>query len=260
MNELLKVNWNNFIALAFICVRIAIIFAVIPFFSAQIVPRRVTAMIAFFLSLVLMPVVPAVQVQMTDLNLLSIVFIMLHEMLIGLCIGLSIDVIFAGVQIAGELIGFQIGFSIANVVDPTSGITSPIISNVLYISAMLLFLSFGGHHMLIKALVESFQVIPIGDTMVHRKFLMAVIEYSGQMFIIGTKVAAPIIGITLLINIALAVISRALPQMNVFIVSFPLTIAVGLAFTALVIQFLPMLMEGYIGRAFSFVSGTMRVF
>jgi len=260
MNELLKVNWNNFIALAFICARIAVIFAVIPFFNAQIVPRRVTALIAFFLSLVLMPVVPPVQVQMTDLNLLSIVFILLHELLIGMCIGLSIDVIFAGIQIAGELIGFQIGFSIANVVDPLSGISSPIISNVLYISAMLLFLSIGGHHMLIRALVESFQIIPIGDVMVHRKFLMNVIEYSGQMFVIGTKVAAPIIGITLLINIAFAVISRALPQMNVFITSFPLTIAVGLAFTALTIQFLPMLMEGYIGRAFSFVSATMKLF
>jgi flagellar biosynthetic protein FliR len=260
MNELLKVNWDNFIALTFICARIAVIFAVIPFFSAQVVPRKVTALIAFFLSLVLMPVVPPVQVRMTDLNLLSIAFILLHEMLIGMCIGLSVDVIFAGIQIAGELIGFQIGFSIANVVDPMSGITSPILSNVLYITAMLLFLSIGGHHMLIRALVESFQVIPIGDAMVQRKFLMNVIEYSGQMFVIGVKVAAPVIGITLLVNIAFAVISRALPQMNVFIMSFPLIITVGLAFTALTLQFLPMFMEGYLGRAFSFVSATMKLF
>jgi flagellar biosynthesis protein FliR len=260
MNELLNVNWGNFISLFFIFVRIGIIFATIPIFNAEIVPKKVTTTIAFFLSLVLMPVVPPAQVNVNDLNILSLIFILFHEMLIGLCLGLAVDVIFAGIQIAGELIGFQIGFSIANVVDPMSGITSPIISNILYISAVLIFLSFGGHHMLIKALVDSFQIIPIGDTLVHRKFLMTVIEYAGLMFVIGVKVAAPIIGIILLINVAFGVIARALPQMNIFIMAFPLTISVGLIFTALIIQFMPMFMTLYMGRAFAFINVSMKLF
>jgi flagellar biosynthetic protein FliR len=183
-----------------------------------------------------------------------------HELLVGLCLGLAVDVIFAGLQIAGELIGFQIGFSMANVVDPMSGITSPIIANILYVTAMLLFLSLGGHHLLIKALVDSFQIIPIGDSMAHRKFLMTVVEYSGVMFVIGVKVAAPIIGIILLINVAFGVIARALPQMNMFIMAFPLTIAVGLIFTAFIIQFLPMFMTLYMGKAFEFVTASMKLF
>jgi flagellar biosynthesis protein FliR len=260
MNELLNVNWSNFISLFFIFVRIGIIFAVIPIFNAEMVPKKITTTIAFFLSLVLLPVVPPAQVRVDDLNLLSIIFIMFHELLVGLCLGLAVDVIFAGLQIAGELIGFQIGFSIANVVDPMSGITSPIISNILYIAAILIFLSFGGHHMLIKALVESFQIIPIGDTIVHRKFLMSVIEYSGQMFVIGVKVSAPIVGIILLINVTFGVIARALPQMNIFIVAFPLTITVGLIFTALIIQFMPMFMTLYMGKAFAFVNASMKLF
>jgi flagellar biosynthetic protein FliR len=260
MNELLSINWGNFISLAFVFVRIGIIFATVPFFNAEIVPRKITALIAFFLSLVLVPVVPPFRMPMNDLNLLSIAFILLHEMLVGLCMGLAIDVIFAGLQIAGEIIGFQMGFSMANVIDPMSGITAPIISNMLYITAFLLFFSFGGHHLLIRALVESFRITPIGDSFARRDFLMSVIVYGGQMFTIGVKVSAPIVGVLLLVNIAFAVIARALPQMNVFIMAFPLTIAVGLVFTALVIKLMPMMMSSSLDKAWTFIAASMKFF
>jgi flagellar biosynthetic protein FliR len=169
-------------------------------------------------------------------------------------------VIYAGIQIAGELIGFQMGFSIANVLDPMSGITAPIISNILYITAFLLFFTLGGHHMLIKGMVESFHMIPIGESMVHREFLMSVITYAGQMFVIGIKVSAPVVGILLLINIALAVITRALPQMNVFIVAFPVTIGVGLLFTALIIKMMPVFMTGSLEKAWVFMKSAMALY
>jgi flagellar biosynthetic protein FliR len=260
MNELLNVTWANFISLIFIFIRIGIIFATVPFFNAEIVPRKITATIAFFLSLVLMPVVPPVQVRADDLNNLSLVFILLHEMLIGMCLGLAIDVIFAGIQIAGDLIGFQMGFSIANVIDPMTGANAPITSNLLYITAFLLFFSFGGHHLLIKALVESFQIIPIGDSFVHKGYLMSALTYAGQMFVIGVKVSAPVVGILFLINISFAVIARALPQMNVFLMAFPLTIAVGLVFTALVIELMPMMMSTSMERAWEFMKASMALF
>lgn len=260
MKELLDVSWGNFISLVFIFARVGIIFAMVPFFNAEVVPRRITATIAFFLSLVLMPVVPPVQVRMDDLNILSLLFILLHEVLIGLCLGLAVDVIFAGIQIAGELIGFQMGFSIANVMDPMTGANVPIISNMLYITAFLLFFSLGGHHLLIRALVESFQIIPIGDSLVHRGFLMSVITYAGEMFVIGVKVAAPIIGVLFLINIAFAVIARALPQMNVFLMAFPLTISVGLIFLILVIELMPTMMESSIQKSWVFMRASMALF
>jgi flagellar biosynthetic protein FliR len=260
MKELLNFAWGDFILLVFIFIRIGIIFAIVPFFNAEVIPRRVTAIIAFFLSLVLMPVVPPVQVRVEDLNVLVLVFILIHEMLIGMCLGLAVDVIFAGVQIAGELIGFQMGFSIANVVDPMTGVNAPITSNVLYMTAFLLFFSFGGHHLLIKALVETFQIIPIGESFAHRGYIMSVLTYAGQMFVIGVKVAAPIVGILFLINISFAVIARALPQMNVFLMAFPLTIAVGLVFMSLVIELMPMMMSSSLERAWEFMKASMVLF
>jgi flagellar biosynthesis protein FliR len=152
------------------------------------------------------------------------------------------------------------GFSIANVVDPMSGISAPILSNVLYITAFLLFFTLGGHHMLIKGMVESFRMIPIGESTVHREFLLAVITYAGQMFVIGIKVSAPVIGILLLINMALAIITRALPQMNVFIMAFPLTIGIGLVFTALIIKMMPVFMTGSLEKAWVFMKSSMALF
>jgi flagellar biosynthetic protein FliR len=152
------------------------------------------------------------------------------------------------------------GFSIANVVDPMTGITAPITSNVLYITAFLLFFSFGGHHLLIKALVETFQIIPIRESFAHRGYIMAVLTYAGQMFVIGVKVAAPIVGILFLINISFAVIARALPQMNVFLMAFPLTISVGLVFMSLVIELMPQMMSGSLERAWEFMKASMVLF
>jgi flagellar biosynthetic protein FliR len=260
MNEFFNLARSDFLSLFFIFIRIGTIFALVPFFNAEIVPRRVTTTIAFFLSLVLLPVVPPVQVKPEQLNILMFSGIVLQQVLIGVALGMAIDVIYAGIQIAGELIGFQMGFSIANVVDPMSGISAPIISNVLYITAFLLFFTLGGHHMLIRGIVESFQMIPIGDRMVHREFLMSVITYSEQMFVIGIKVSAPVVGILLLVNMALAVITRALPQMNVFMMAFPLTIGVGLIFTALIIKMMPMFMTGSMEKAWVFMKSAMALF
>jgi flagellar biosynthesis protein FliR len=260
MNELLKLAWSDFLSLFFIFIRIVVIFATVPFFNATVIPRRITATIAFFLSLVLLPVVPPVQVKPEELNMMTLTVILVHEMLIGLALGLAIDVVYSGIQIAGELIGFQMGFSMANVVDPMSGVSAPIISNLLYLVAFLLFFAFGGHHLLIKALVESFSIVPIGDKMVHREFFMAAVSYGAQMFIIGVKVSAPVVGVLLLINISFGVIARALPQMNVFIMAFPLTIAVGLVFTAFIIKLLPMFMSSSLDHAWIFTKSIMALF
>ena len=260
MNELLNFAWSDILSFLFVFVRIGIIFATIPFFSTEILPRRITAIIAFFLSLVLMPIVPPAVVTMESLNVLTLLVLIVHELLIGLCLGLAVNVIFAGAQIAGQLMGFQMGFAIANVVDPMTGENAPITANVLYITTFLLFLSFGGHHMLIKALVESYYIIPMEARFPQQSYLVAAITYASQMFVIAIKVAAPVIGVLLLINIAFAITARAVPQMNVFIMAFPLTIAIGLAFITIVMKFMPNFVSGALGAAWAFMKSSMSLF
>ncbi len=260
MNELLNFAWKDILTFLFIFVRIGIIFALIPFFSGEIVPRRVTAIIAFFLALVILPVVPKIGIDANNLNVLTLTVLLIHDLMIGLCLGLAVSVIFAGVQLAGELIGFQMGFSMVNVIDPMTGVDAPITSNLLYIVAFLLFLSLGGHHMLIKALVESFSVMPVKAALPQQAYLAAVISYAAQIFVIGIKVASPVIGVLLLINVVFAITARAVPQMNVFLMSFPLTIGIGLIFLIVIIKMMPGFISFAMNGAMAFIKATLPLY
>lgn len=260
MNELLNFAWKDILTFLFIFVRIGIIFALIPFFSGEIVPRRVTAIIAFFLALVMLPVVPKIGIDANNLNVLTLTVLLIHDLMIGLCLGLAVSVIFAGVQLAGELIGFQMGFSMVNVIDPMTGVDAPITANLLYIVAFLLFLSLGGHHMLIKALVESFSVMPVKAALPQQAYLAAVISYAAQIFVIGIKVASPVIGVLLLINVVFAITARAVPQMNVFLMSFPLTIGIGFIFLIVIIKMMPGFISFAMNGATAFIKATLPLY
>jgi flagellar biosynthetic protein FliR len=260
MNELLSLAWKDILCFLLVFVRVGIIFATVPFFSAEVIPRRITAIIAFFLSLVLVPVVPASSITPDALNAFTLILLLVHELLIGMCLGLAVNVIFAGIQIAGELIGFQMGFAIVNIVDPVTGVDAPITSNLLYIIAFLLFFSLGGHHLLIRALVESYYVIPVEAGLPGQKYLLAVLTYAARMFVIGIKVAAPVIGVLLLLNISFGLTARAIPQMNVFLMSFPLTIAIGLFFLIVVIKMMPFFMNRALGDVWTFMKSSMPLF
>jgi len=232
----------------------------VPFFSAEVIPRRVTAILAVFLGMVLMPVVPHAAIEPPDMNVMMLGAMLVQQLLVGLAIGLSVSVIFAGIQIAGELMGFQMGFSIANVVDPMTGVTAPITSNVLYLTGFLLFFSFGGHHMLIKALVESFALVPVSGAFPRQAFCVSALAYAAHMFVIGVKVAAPVVCTLLLVNVAFGVIARALPQMNVFLMAFPITIAIGLVFVTVVVRLMPALVEGSLLGAWGFVKSVLALY
>jgi flagellar biosynthesis protein FliR len=260
MSELLNFAFKDSLTFLFIFVRIGIVFAMIPMFGAEIMPRRVSAVVVFFLSLVLLPVVPSAGMPSSTMNVLTLIVLLLHEFLVGLTIGLAVNVIFAGVQVAGEIIGYQMGFSIVNVLDPMTGIEAPITANMLYILAFLLFLSLGGHHMLIRALVESFTAMPVHAGFPHQAFLTSVMSYMGEAFVIGVKVAAPAIGILLLINVAFAIMSRAIPQMNVFVMAFPVTIVAGLVFLIIIVKMMPLFMENALAGAWTFIKATMPLY
>ncbi len=260
MKELLNIAWPDMVSFIFVFARIGIIFAAIPFFSAELIPRRIIAIVVLFLSLVIMPVVPPAGFTLEALNILSFVLLLVHELLIGICLGLAVNVITSGAQIAGQLMGFQMGFAIANVVDPMTGENAPITANILYVTTFLLFFSFGGHHMLIKALMESFYIIPIEAALPQQGYLVAALAYGAKMFIIAMKMAAPVIGVLLLINVSFAMVARAIPQMNVFIMSFPLTIAVGLIFATIVIKLMPHVISISLDEAWAFMKSSLALF
>lgn len=172
------------------------------------------------------------------------------EVLIGLLAGLSIRLIFEGVQLAGELAGYQMGLAIAEVIDPASEDQVAILSQFTSLLATVVFLVLNGHHWFIRTLVESYQLIPPVGFHVNGPVLERLVRLTAEMFVIGLKAGAPVMVALLLGTVAFGLVARAVPQMNIFVVSMPINIGLGLFFFGLSLPHL----AGYLRHLFGSVA------
>jgi flagellar biosynthetic protein FliR len=157
----------------------------------------------------------------------SLVLLSMREVFVGLILGGVAALIFYGVEYAGELAGMQMGFAIAGILDPQTGHQVSIVSKFQGALAILLFLAVNGHYFVLKALLDSLAVLPVGSMAVNLGASMSFVTLAGKVFVIALQIAAPATILLLLVNVGLGVIARMVPQMNVFIVGFPLMITVG---------------------------------
>lgn len=150
------------------------------------------------------------------------------ELLLGMVLGFVAALLFAAVQLAGELVDTDMGFAIARTVDPLSGVQLPLVGNLKYIFALLIFLSVDGHHLLLQAVRDSYLVIPLGGVVVGEAAVAHLVRMGGALFLTALAIAAPAVGALFLTSLALGVMARSVPQMNVFVVGLPLRILVGI--------------------------------
>jgi flagellar biosynthetic protein FliR len=169
------------------------------------------------------------------------------EVLLGILAGVAVRLIFEGVQLAGELAGYQMGLAIAEVIDPASEDQVAILSQFMSLLATLVFLILNGHHVLIRTLVESYEIIPPVGFQLNGPVLERLTRLTAGMFITGLKAGAPVMVALLLGTVAFGLVARTVPQINIFIVSMPINIAVGLLFFGLSLPHL----AAYIGDLFS---------
>jgi len=198
-----------------------------PVLGDKVVPARVKAGFALLLAGLLFPVVPPGGANF-DVGLVPLALRMASEAVIGVVIGFAAQVIFAGVQLAGELIGFQMGFAIVNVIDPVTSAQVSIVAEFQYLVALLLFLIFNGHHLFIAAIAESFRVLNPLSLNYSGALIAAILELSKGIFTVAVKLSAPLAAVMFFTQIALGIVARTVPQINIFIVGFPLQIAIGL--------------------------------
>lgn len=163
---------------------------------------------------------------------------MIAELMVGFVLGLSINLIFAGIQLAGELAGYQMGLAMATILDPQSGMDTTLIAQFYYLLGLLIFLSIDGHHWFFRALFQSFSVLSPGEFHLKMGLYHHFLKLSAKMFIIAIKMIAPIMAVLIFTQIALGMIAKMVPQLNVLMTSFPLTICLGLIFLGLSIELL----------------------
>ena len=211
--------------------RIGAMFAAVPIFSSRSVPVRIRVLLAFFISWMLIPVIPAP--PSVELISAQALLISIHQVLIGVAMGFILQLVFAAFVIAGQSIAITMGLGFASMIDPQNGMQVPVISQTFLIMATLIFLSLNGHLVLIEVLANSFQNLPVGMLVPSRDGLWQLVTWGSNMFAGGMLIALPAVAALLLVNLAFGVTTRAAPQLNIFAVGFPVMIMVGLAFLIL---------------------------
>ncbi|HHX24033.1 MAG: flagellar biosynthetic protein FliR [Tepidanaerobacteraceae bacterium] len=200
-------------------------FILTPIFGRREFPPQGKIGLAALVSFVVYPLI-------SDLNTYNNVWIIgthvLKEFTVGISMGYATFLVFTSLYLAGGIIDMEIGFGMVNVLDPQSNTQVPLMGNFFYILTILMFLTIDGHHMLISTIIKSYEILPLGQAVFHSDFLLAVIACFKEMFLLGVKIALPIVSIVFLTNLALGIIARTVPQMNVFIVGLPIKITVGI--------------------------------
>lgn len=218
----------NLPAFLLVLCRITSFFVVAPVFTFRGVPNQFKVGIAFFVALIAYTISsPAANVSFDGYFVLAII----REVLVGLLLGFVAYLFFTVVQIAGSFVDLQMGFGIVNVMDPVTGVQSPILGSFKYIIAILLFLSVNGHHFLISAIMDSYSWIPLEhELFVHiynGEVSAFLIESFVTVFILAFKMAAPLIVSLFLADVALGMLARTAPQFNLFVVGIPIKILLG---------------------------------
>ena len=217
-----------------ILVRVFPLLAAIPFVGNRNVPPHLQIGLAGIVAALLWPVL-ANTVGKLPTDMLGYSGLVVREVAIGLIIGFATSLVFNAIYLGGQMIDMQMGFGIVNVIDPLSNIQIPIAGQFLYLIAILAFMAVDGHHWFLGAIVDSYRIIPIGEVQISQQTIGVIWEFARQMWLIAFKIAAPILGMLFLSTAAMGIVARTVPQMNVFIVGFPLQIALGLFMLAVVL-------------------------
>ena len=209
-----------------IMVRIASMLLAAPIYGENGIPLILKVGFAGLISLIIFPVVNVSTAELS-LNIYSAVVLVLGEILSGVTIGMVIKFLFAGVELAGQYIGTDMGLAMATAFDPMFEQQVSVIARFKNILALLLFILIDGHHFLIEAVAHSFRLLPIGTWHISHLAIDKIMHASAQVFVLGVKIAAPAIVTLFLTSVAMGLTARAVPQMNIFFVGFPLRITVG---------------------------------
>ncbi|MBC8016285.1 MAG: flagellar type III secretion system protein FliR [Sporomusaceae bacterium] len=240
-----------------IFVRISGIFIMAPIFGSRNITGPVKASLALLITYILFPILFNPAAVIPD-HFLPYLFIVAGELLVGLILGFVSSLIFTAIQMAGQLLDMQIGFGIVNIIDPMSGQQAPLIGNFKYILALLTFLITNGHHVLLSALFASFKLIPVTGVEVNIAITAFIIDIIGGMFILALKISLPVIASLLLTDMALGILARTMPQMNIFVVGVPGKIIIGIFVLSIALPFyiffLEMAFDGMYKNIFSVLS------
>jgi flagellar biosynthetic protein FliR len=219
-----------------------------PVFGGTYAPPMVRIGLVLMITLALAPLITLPP----DLGQMSTTLVAAREMLIGLALSMSVRVLVAGAEFAGHLSGFQIGFGYASLVDPQSGARNAALAALYANMVLMVFLAIDGHHQLLQALVASYAAMPVGATAWASTGDLAplVARTLGTVFVLGLRIAAPVVLVLFVVEVALGLLSRVAPQLNLTVNAAPMRLFTGLAVLATTIAVVPDVVHTSLAPAF----------
>ncbi len=225
-----------------ILARVAGFISAIPVFSSGQSPVQIRVGLSAMIALVLFPIM-APEVPNQEFAVASFLLLLIAEVLLGSLLGLITRMIFTAIEFGATVIGYQMGFAAANVFDPQSERQLSLISQFQNVFAIMIFLAIDGHHVLLHGAAMSYEYLPPGEFNISGNAIPYLIELSSHMFQIGFQFSAPVLAVLLLSGLTLGLLARIFPQLNVFMLSFPLNIGIAFVVIALTLNFSAMLIS-----------------
>jgi flagellar biosynthesis protein FliR len=225
-------NTPAIVRFALLIVRPGMVVVAAPMFGASYVPAPVRIGLGVLLGLIVAPLISPPLVT----EPVGIFVTVASEMLIGIALGMGVRLLVAAAELAGHMIGFQMGLSYSALVDPQSGVRNGMLAALYANLAMVIFLAIDGHHTLVRALADSYSTVPIGGMHTSGPFGTLVAQMLGLVFATGVRLAAPVVTVLLIVELALGLISRAAPSLNLMVVGAPIRLLAGLAALAIGVQ------------------------
>lgn len=218
-------------------VRITAVVVAVPFIGGRIIPARVRLMFALILTVVIVPTLKAF--PPIDPFSFQGAVVFFQQMLIGISIGFIFQMVLQIFIMSGQIISMQSGLSFAAMVDPATGVSVPLISQIFMFILGLLFFSFNCHLLLIDTIASSFTLLPIGEQSISIKSCMEIVNFLSYVFKASLLLTLPVVFSLLLINLGFGVLARAAPQLNIFSIGFPITLTIGLVLIYLILSGFP---------------------
>jgi len=255
--DLALFSFQRLILFILVLVRTAGIFTLTPVFGADQSPKYVRLVVALALTLVFLPLVSPV--REFSFSTLSLAVLIAREACVGLVIGFVCSLVFSAMEMAGQFVDFQAGFSFATMLDPSSGSQVAVASRFHQMLAGLLFFVTNAHHILIRGMADSFALAPVGQVTISAAVGPGMLELFSGLFSVAVRIAVPIVAAVFLADVALAVTSRVVPQMNILIVGFPLKLGVGLVGMLVALPVVMAMSRGVFGDMYGQIGAALRL-
>jgi flagellar biosynthetic protein FliR len=241
-----------------ILIRVTSFFYTAPVFGGTTLPAQAKIGLAAIFSAMIAVVSGPIQIAV-PVTIVETMVLVAGEVAFGLTLGYAVSMVFAGIQLAGVLIGYQMGFAVANVLDPVTNDQVSIVGQFLFLFGLLYFLAMNAHHVLLIGIADSFAIAPAGSFSVSQGAVSWMVQVFTHMFWLGMKIAMPVVGVIFLVDVALGIVAKTVPQMNVFIVGLPLKSLLGLFVLALGFPFFALVMRFDFQRMVNDFYGMMHV-